>query len=217
MFSSVLSSLRASQWCTDRKVNIQLAVVLLFVLLYNVAKVVMLFGSPILLISRYALIIILDAIFMLILPTRILALLNIRLMIALRAHRRMQAQNQSSQNEDSTTFVLVIIVVVLIVCQLPRIAFPVLMLTLPLEMILDIDFFCSLLPLSNVLVVFNSAVNFFIYIFFNKAFSRRIDAASVQAACTTTNTTTNSPTKKNTTTNSPTSTTTSSPTGGNRS
>ena len=47
-------------------------------------------------------------------------LLNIRLIMALNAHRRMQMQNRSSQNKDSMTFVLVIIVVVLTVCHVPR-------------------------------------------------------------------------------------------------
>ena len=160
--------LRASRWCTNRNVKIQLAVVLLFALLYYVAKVVIVFVSPIVLLYIHWHIFILDAMVMLILPTSILALLNIRLIIALRAHRRMQAQNQSSQNKDSTTFVLVIVVVVLIVCQLPRIAFPVLVLALPVKVFITSGLLCSLLPISNILVVFNSIVNFFIYILFKK-------------------------------------------------
>ena len=153
--------LRASQWCTDRNVKIQVAVVLLIALLYKIA-----IGAVVIYSLQTA--IILDTIFMLILPTCILALLNIRLIKALRAHRRMQ--NQSSQKDNSTTFVLIIVVVVLIVCQLPRIALPVLVLNQPLDVVISSGILCSVLPISNTLVVFNSAVNFFIYILFNKSF-----------------------------------------------
>ena len=155
--------LRASVWCTDRKVKIQLAVVLLFAVLYASADTLTGFGN-----WGITAIPVFHPTLDIILPICILTLLNIRLITALTAHRRMQMQNQSSQKNDSMTFVLVIVVAVLIICQLPRIAILMLILTPSLFITSGIE--CSLLPISNVLVVFNSAFNFYIYIFFNKAF-----------------------------------------------
>ena len=110
--------LRAPMLCTSSKVKIQLAVVLLFAVLYVSAVIAMgIFSDDRI---RHILITVFHPTLVIILPICILALLNIRLVIALRAHRRMQMQNQSNQNKDSMTFVLIIIVVVLIVCHVPR-------------------------------------------------------------------------------------------------
>ena len=79
--------LRASMWCTDRKVKIQLSVVLLFALLYASADII---TSKCFVNWRIITIPALHPTLDVILPISILALLNIRLIIALRAHRRMQ-------------------------------------------------------------------------------------------------------------------------------
>ena len=69
--------LRAPQWCTNTKVKIQMAAVLLLAVLYNTPKFVMIFSAP----ETHQLILlnVLYAICILILPICILAMLNIRL------------------------------------------------------------------------------------------------------------------------------------------
>ena len=159
--------LRASQWCTSSKVKTQLAVVLFFSILYSsVDLATMIFLGSRDLIHIPVLYPTLD----IILPISILTLLNIRLIIGLNDHRRMQNQNQSSQNKDSTTFVLIIIVVVLIVCHVPRLVNIVCWIV---KSYINWYRNCSLIYLdsiSNMLVVLNSAVNFIIYTILNKAF-----------------------------------------------
>ena len=158
--------LRASDWCTDRKVKIQLAIVLLFAVLYISADIVMrIFTDNVLI-----LIPVFHPTMAIILPICILTLLNIRLTIALRAHRRMQNQNQSSQKNDSMTFVLVIVVAVVIVCYVPRLVYLVVGMVKPYVSFHSCDNWFYLYSISSMLVVLNSAVNFIVYTILNKAF-----------------------------------------------
>ena len=171
----VCRPLRASQWCTNSKLKKQLAAVLVSAVLYNIAVYAgMLMSAPFgptvyLFISMN----VLQAIFLLILPICILTVLNIRLIKAMKTHRRMQMQNQSSQNDDSITFVLVIVIVVATVCQLPQLSNGIVWL-LSWHPV-DNNYICGrfrlyLYTISNTLVVLNSAVNFIIYILVNKHF-----------------------------------------------
>ena len=190
-FINVCVPLRASQWCTFNKVNIQLAVVLLFAILYNIPKfaefqvaqeatdngtsltthvnVTMYWFD-----YTYQLMYntVLYAIFNIVLPICILAVLNIRLINALKAHRRMQMQmhTQDSHNEHSMTLVLAIIVIVQIVCQLPSLVTRILWTAAPTEAYYCGGYMFYMVPITNMLVVLNSAVNFLVYIMFNKCF-----------------------------------------------
>ena len=115
---------------------------------------------------------VLYGIIIIVLPNCILALLNICLIRALKAHRRTQVQMQTlhTQNENSMTFVLVIIVVVVIVCQLPALVTRVLLFSAPKEAYRCVGFIFYMVPITNMLLVLNSAVNFLVYIMFNKRF-----------------------------------------------
>ena len=183
--------LRASQWCTITKVKIQMTVVLLFAILYNIPKcaefrvVQVAYDNGTSFTTRYVITklwtnytyqllynSVLYAICIIVLPTCILAVLTIRLIKALKAHRRMQMEMQTlhSQNENSMTFVLVIIVIVLIVCQLPALVTRMLWIAAPYEAYCCGGYMFYMLPITNMLVVLNSAINFVIYTLFNKCF-----------------------------------------------
>ena len=110
-YVTVCLPLRASQWCTTSKVKIQLAIVLLLSVLFNTPKFaeVVVVYNPSNNVSMYDVHAeetefssdpayqlvynnVLYAIFIIVLPICILVLLNIRLVKALKAHRRMQTQ-----------------------------------------------------------------------------------------------------------------------------
>ena len=107
---------------------------------------------------------VLYALFIIVLPICILVLLNIRLVKALKAHRRMQTQSTTmrSHAEHSMTYVLVIIVVVLIVCQLPARFTRVLWIVTPNKAQECGNYQFYMLPITNMFIVLNSAVNFII-------------------------------------------------------
>ena len=114
--------------------------------------------------------IVLCGIFIIILPTSILAWLNICLVKALNARRRMTMHNLHTQTKISMTIVLLIIVLVSIVCQLPALV------TLVAWIVTSEDVFsCGgdlfyVMPVTNMLIVLNSSVNFIIYVICNKRF-----------------------------------------------
>ena len=183
---------RAAQWCTVSKVKIQLAVVLVFAILYNIPK----FAEGIVVHSvsnngtthkAYAMnsklgsdelynIIysnVVYTIFMLVLPITILIVLTIRLIAAMKAHRRMQIKMRRLHNQHhdtNVTFVLVIVVIVVIACQLPALVNQVLWNVLPNEARNCGGSHFYVRPIANMLVILNSAVNFVIYTLFNKSF-----------------------------------------------
>ena len=175
--------LRAAQWCTITKMKVQLAVVFLFAILYNipkfaefrVQKVASENGTSFTMSANTTRLFfdytyqvmynsVLYAIFTL-LPTCIMALLNIRLIKALKHMRTLH-----SQNDNSMTFVLMIIVIVLIVCQLPALVTRMLWIAASEGAYRCGGYMFYIVPVTNMLVVLNSAVNFVIYIMFNKRF-----------------------------------------------
>ena len=203
-YINVCLPLRASQWCTISKVHTQVTLVLLLSILYNIPKfaeyqvsvpsnndtiaeyqVVSTDGTictdykvykNILFSYAFDLIYnsVLYAMFTIVLPTCILAVLNMRLIHALNARRLMQKQIHTvgigSHNNNSMTFVLVIVVIVLIVCQLPSAVSRVLWIVAPRAAFNCGGYLFYMWPISNSVIIFNSAVNFLIYIVCNKRF-----------------------------------------------
>ena len=169
-FIIVCLPLKAPKWCTNTKVKIELAAVLLLAVLYNTPMFLMISSTS----NLHKLIVfnVLYGVFILILPISILALLNIRLIKALHTHHRMQSQNRrtaSQRNDTSMTFVLIIIVIVLIACQVPALIHQALFAAK--QHVFDCGGYLFYLPpISDMLIVLNSAVNFIIYILFNKQF-----------------------------------------------
>ena len=190
-YVSVCKPYQAPRLCTVAQAKKQLAIVLLFAILYNVPKF---FESKLawgvdertnttfvrpshtdLGMNRLFLIIygnIFYLVFLLILPLLILTVLNIRLIDALKALKRKRAEMQSrqQQQDNNVTFVLIIVVLVFTICQAPALVNQI------LWNVLDDDaricggfqFFYS--RISNTLVIVNSSVNFLIYFLFNTRF-----------------------------------------------
>ena len=179
--------LRASQWCSFSKVKIQLTVVLFSVILFNIPQI---FRNRVVHYTRnngtsYNAYVakaawrsypqfysvydnILRTTVNVCLPLLVLTLLTIRLIKAMKAHRRMQAEMQSphSQQGNSMTFALVIVVIVFIICQTPRFVLHVMGFLGPWSLRVR----CSVNIMNNTLIILNSAVNFGIYIVVNKRF-----------------------------------------------
>ena len=195
-FINVCLPLRASQWCTISQVKKEMAGVLLFAVLYSIPtfaesriEYVMPNNTNNITFNRtnyiarvahtrlwfaygYYLIyhIVLCGMFIVILPTSILALLNICLVKALKARRRKKVHTLHSQHESSMTLVLLIIVFVSIVCQLPALVTRMLSIDATEEASRCGGYMFYIVPITNMLVILNSAINFIIYIIFNKRF-----------------------------------------------
>ncbi len=173
--------LRAPQWCTNTKVKIQLAVVLVVSVLYNIPgfvrydvddyswnndtqyHVVDTFPQYYSVLDKTVRIIV-----MLCLPLCSLTLLTIRLIKAIRTRRRMQAEMQvlNMQPDNSMTFAVVIVVIVFIICCVPKLVWLVLhYMSTPSYLA-----WCSMAQTTNIIIMFNSAVNFVTYIIINKQF-----------------------------------------------
>ena len=185
--------LRAPQWCTLSKVKIQLAVVLIAAVLCNIPKFAekrvayhtcmsnndtlgvpngefTMFGEMRLFYRVYETIFLL--IFLLVLPILTLSVITIRLIKAMKAHRRMQLemQSRSQQNDGGVTFALVIVVIVFIACQVPTFVGYALNGVLPSETRYCGGVMFYFEPIASLLIALNSSINFFIYIVANKAF-----------------------------------------------
>ena len=175
--------LRATQWCTLTKVKIELAVVLIAAVLYNIPKFAenrvsldmtyveyTSFGENGLFFFIYDTICLL--IFLLALPIVTLTVVTVRLIKAIKAHRRMQLamQNRSQQNDSNVTFSLVIVVIVFIACQVPTFVWYVLYAVLEYEANDCGGFLFYAGRIVSILITLNSSINFVIYIIANKAF-----------------------------------------------
>ena len=186
--------LKAPRWCTLFKVKIQLAVVLIAAVLYSIPKFAerrivyktlhmsnngtsevvsrayTRFGEMRQFFFVYDVLCLL--IFLVVLPILTLTVITIRLIKAMNAHRRMQLemQSRSLQNDSNVTFALVIVVIVFIACQVPTFVAYVLWEVLPSKERYCGGFIFYLWHIVDVLVTFNSSINFVIYIIANKAF-----------------------------------------------
>ena len=112
--------------------------------------------------------IVLPLVVLLCLPLFILTLLTGRLIKAIKAHRRMQAemQRQHSQPDSSMTFALVIVVIVFIICRAPLLIWSeISLLGRPSYLVR-----CYMSQIYPMLLAVNSAVNVVIYILINRRF-----------------------------------------------
>ena len=187
----VCRPLRASQWCTISKVKIQLAVVLViavvcsipFLFNYRISYYAVNNGTSYIIGVAYRMgykwrpfynvysPVLTMGLWMGV-PLCILTLLTIRLIKAMKAHRRMQQEmnSQHNQQENSMTFALVMVVVVLIVCHVPSFVSWMVWILVSSEVLLVNEVWYIVEEISDVLVIFNSAINFLIYTLANKRF-----------------------------------------------
>ena len=105
-------------------------------------------------------------------PLVILTVLNIRLMKALKTSRRNQMEmlSRRQQHDNNVTFLLIIVVVVFITCQLPAFNNVVIFESTMHQEIVCGGYQFYITPVTNALLLLNSAVNFIIYAVFNKRF-----------------------------------------------
>ena len=190
-YIAVCKPYQAPRLCTVVQARKQLAMVLCFAILYNIPKFgegkivwVPVNNSTSMVIEAnhtamaesklYNIIYsnVMYTIFLLSLPLVMLTVLNIRLIKALNELKRKRAEMQSlrQQQDNNVTLVLVVVIIVFTVCQAPALVNQILWNTLPDRARECGGFQFYFRPLSNALVIFNSAVNFFIYLFFNTRF-----------------------------------------------
>ena len=105
-------------------------------------------------------------------PLLTLTFVNIRLIKALKTRRRKRTEmiSQLQQNDNNVTVVLIIVVVVFVVCQIPAFIGYALLVERSENWTLCGDNRFYLRPFADMLTVLNSAVNFVIYVLFNKRF-----------------------------------------------
>ena len=103
-------------------------------------------------------------------PMIILIVLNIKLIQALRRATQERIQlTRGTQNQASNTTIIVVVVSVFIICQTPALIHQMLEAA---DVSIDASISAYTTPVSNMLVTFNSSVNFFIYCLFGQKFRR---------------------------------------------
>ena len=190
-YIAVCFPFKALRWCTISKVKKQLAFVLLSAVLY---------GIPIFAEDRvdyvtydngttykphvvntkletstlYDIIYngVLNVAFLVAGPLLTLTYVNIRLIQALKARRRkrMEMLSQLQHKDNNATFFLIIVIVVFVICQGPAVIVMALMVVTPENVKMCGGYIFYMLPVANLFLVLNSAVNFVIYVVFNKRF-----------------------------------------------
>ena len=187
----VCRPLRASRWCTTSKVKIQLAVLLVLAVVINIPALVQCrikyysrdngtsytatvdYGV----IDRWRLFYnvyhaVLNFVLWTGVPLCILTLLTIRLITAMKAHRRMQLEMHSLHNQpdNNMTYALVMVVIMFIICHVPNVVLEIVWLVVPSEVFYGDEVWVIVGQMSRVLMILNSAVNFIIYTLANKRF-----------------------------------------------
>ena len=109
---------------------------------------------------------------MLAIPFVLLAVLNTLLIRAVKRSENTTGKvNTRTKKENSLTIMLISVIVVFMICQVPSIADNIFMATLS-EEILYSPVFVKITCISTLMVITNSAINFYIYCVFGKKFRR---------------------------------------------
>ena len=121
---------------------------------------------------RHIYFIYLHIIVMLTVPFGLLAVLNTLLIRAVKRSEKTTGKvNQKTKKENSLTIMLISVIFVFMICQLPSIVDNVFVATLSQETLYQ-PIFVKITCVSNLMVILNSAVNFYIYCLFGKKFRR---------------------------------------------
>ena len=120
---------------------------------------------------------------MYIIPLVSLTYLNGRLIRALKAiKRKKKAMRVAKSKDDNVTVIIVVIVMVFILCQTPALLNQILWAALDQDKRTCGYFHYYYTRLSDILVIFNSSVNFFVYVLFGQKF-RKIFVDTLCPAC----------------------------------
>ena len=190
-YVAVCLPFKALRWCTIAKVKKQLAFVLLSAVLYSIPafaenriayvtydngttyeahlEKTKLGKAELYHVIYYG---VLHFVFVVAGPLLTLMCVNVRLIQALKARRRKRTDmvSQRQQNDNNVTIVLIIVIVVFVVCQIPAFIGYALLGARSENGTLCGDNRFYLRPVADTLMVLNSAVNFVIYVLFNKRF-----------------------------------------------
>lgn len=106
---------------------------------------------------------------MYIIPLTLLSVLNTKIYLAIkRANRDRSSLTQNQESEMNVATMLVILVAIFIACNLPGFVVNC------LELVHNTPYFHVAMSLSNILICFNSSINFVIYCTFGKKFRERL-------------------------------------------
>ena len=110
--------------------------------------------------------------FMLLIPFITLAVLNTMLIRAVKQSEHAKGKvNNKAKRENSLTIMLISVIIVFLICQVPSIVDNILMATLSPD-ILQTAPLVKLTCISSLMVITNSAVNFYLYCVFGRKFRR---------------------------------------------
>ena len=190
-YIAVCYPLKAARWCTPQKAQRAVLLIVLASVLYNIPRmleyktvlytntdtnvtvaryVVTEMGAN--KVFRHVYFIYMHISVMLLIPFAILTFMNTMLIRAVRrSHHTKGKVNQKQHKENNLTVMLIAVVIVFLICQLPSIPDNIFMATLSAD-ILSTPPFIKLTCIASLLVIANSAANFYLYCVFGKKFRK---------------------------------------------
>ena len=109
---------------------------------------------------------------MFLIPFLILAVFNVLLVKAVQESRKARAQmNARTARENNLTIMLIVVILVFLLCQLPSIADNIFLAILEQEELYSVNY-VKFTCISNLMVVINSATNFYLYCVFGRKFRK---------------------------------------------
>ncbi len=190
-YIAVCRPLRAAKMCTISRARKSISIIIVFSILYNIPRMLeyevkvevdpetnltnaryqptKLGMDPT---FRHIYFIYMQLIFMLIVPFTTLAVLNILLIRAVKKSQKTQGKiNNKTRRENSLTVMLISVIVVFMICQVPSIVDNIFQAILD-DAALMTSPFVKLTCISNLMVIMNSAINFYLYCVFGRKFRR---------------------------------------------
>lgn len=198
-YLAVCQPLHAQRLCTKRKVQVQIALIALFSILYNIPR----FFE-----YRYAYINVTDVndnstilseenfgltshpvynivyeniaycLLAFLLPLALLIFFNTQLIRALKNSQRLRKTisegSRQSPDENNVTFVMVVIIIIFILCQTPAAVNVVLYYVTDSVSRTTCSLYMKYWVLSNLFVTFNSSSNFIVYCLFRRQFRQQL-------------------------------------------
>ena len=191
-YVAVCYPLRAARWCTSQKARRALILIIVSSIVYNLprwfeyyAEMIVdpstnmtnprtrltSFGESHVYLHIYFIYMYIP--FMLLIPFISLTFMNSMLIRAVRKSHRSQGRvvNTKQHKENNLTIMLIIVVAVFLMCQLPCIPDNIFQATLDKDTITE-PVFVKLTCISSLMVITNSAVNFYLYCVFGNKFRR---------------------------------------------
>ena len=120
---------------------------------------------------------------MLFVPFVLLVYLNFSLLRAVRHSQRSTGRCSTPTHDNNLTLMLVAVVACFLLCQLPSIVNSIIQAVKPPEYVLRSPALVRFMSVSNLFVVLNSAVNFYLYCCFGQKFRRQLWIVVCKCRC----------------------------------